>query len=69
VALLRNHHRPLPDAATTHVLIDLGAFRLRWATPSSWLDLPHGAAGVADVREPETAIDAVRDWPPCRGSA
>ena len=22
-ALLRNHHRPLPDAATTHVLIDL----------------------------------------------
>ncbi len=28
--LLRNHHLPPPDAATTHVLIDLGAFHLRW---------------------------------------
>ena len=66
-ALLRNHHRPLPDAATTHVLIDLGAFRLRWEQHTEFVawtfTTPMPQAGVADVREPETAIDAVpRDW-------
>ncbi|MDH1251677.1 DUF3422 domain-containing protein [Comamonas thiooxydans] len=66
-ALLRNHHRPLPDAATTHVLIDLGAFRLRWEQHTEFVawtfTTPMAQAGVADVREPETAIDAVpRDW-------
>lgn len=66
-ALLRNHHRPLPDATTTHVLIDLGAFRLRWEQHTEFVawtfTTPMAQAGVADVREPETAIDAVpRDW-------
>lgn len=62
-ALLRNHHRPLPDAATTHVLIDLGAFRLRWEQHTEFVawtfSRPMGQASVSDVREPETAIDTV----------
>ncbi|RGE46701.1 DUF3422 domain-containing protein [Comamonas testosteroni] len=62
-ALLRNHHRPLPDAATTHVLIDLGAFRLRWEQHTEFVAwtfaTPMAQPSVADVREPETAIDAV----------
>lgn len=66
-ALLRNHHRPLPDGGTTHVLIDLGAFRLRWEQHTEFVawtfTTPMAQAAVADVREPETAIDAVpRDW-------
>ena len=28
--LLRDHHVPAPDEATTHLRVDLGAFRLRW---------------------------------------
>ncbi|AVO40243.1 DUF3422 family protein [Simplicispira suum] len=29
-SLLRDHHAPLPDAQTTHLRMDLGAFRVRW---------------------------------------
>ena len=29
-ALLRDHHLALPDANTTHLRMDLGAFRIRW---------------------------------------
>ena len=29
-ALLRDHHMALPDAQTTHLRMDLGAFRMRW---------------------------------------
>ena len=66
-ALLRDHHRPLPDAATTHVLIDLGAFRLRWEQHTEFVAwtfaTPMAQPSVADVREPETAIDAVpQSW-------
>jgi uncharacterized membrane-anchored protein len=63
IALLRNHHQPLPDAATTHVLIDLGAFRLRWEQHTEFVawtfSVSMARATLADVREPETAIDAV----------
>jgi hypothetical protein len=35
-ALLREHHLPLPDAASTHVRMDLGPFRCAGScTPSS----------------------------------
>lgn len=66
-ALLRNHHQPLPDEGTTHVLIDLGAFRLRWEQHTEFVAwtfaTPMEQASVTDVREPETAIDEVpRDW-------
>src|SRR6476469_2255911 len=29
-ALLRDHHLPQPDAGSTHIRMDLGAFRIRW---------------------------------------
>ena len=29
-ALLRDRHLPMPDAASTHVRMDLGAYRIRW---------------------------------------
>lgn len=66
-ALLRDHHRPLPDAATTHVLIDLGAFRLRWEQHTEFVAwtfaTPMEPSSVADMREPETAINAVpQSW-------
>lgn len=65
--LLRNHHQPLPDAATTHVLIDLGAFRLRWELHTEFVAWTFSTRmaqpGLADAREPETAIDTVpHDW-------
>ncbi|MBV8247936.1 MAG: DUF3422 domain-containing protein [Comamonas sp.] len=65
--LLRNHHQPLPDAATTHVLIDLGAFRLRWEQHTEFVawtfTTPMDQPAVAEVREPETAVDAVpHEW-------
>ncbi|OBY86183.1 DUF3422 family protein, partial [Delftia sp. JD2] len=65
--LLRNHHLPPPDAATTHVLIDLGAFHLRWELHTEFVcwtfSKPMSQAGMDDVREPEAAIDYVpRDW-------
>ena len=28
--LLRNQHLPMPDAASTHLRMDLGQYRLRW---------------------------------------
>ncbi|GGH50669.1 hypothetical protein GCM10010975_03760 [Comamonas phosphati] len=63
IALLRNHHQPLPDAATTHVLIDLGAFRLRWEQHTEFVawtfSTPMAQATLADLREPDTAIAAV----------
>ena len=67
VAALRDHHRPLPDAATTHVLIDLGAFRLRWEQHTEFVAwtfaTPMEPSSVADMREPETAINAVpQSW-------
>ncbi|MDR2299170.1 MAG: DUF3422 domain-containing protein [Comamonas sp.] len=66
-ALLRDHHRPLPDAATTHVLIDLGAFRLRWEQHTEFVAwtfaTPMEPSSTADMREPETAINAVpQSW-------
>ena len=30
IKLLRDHHAPLPDEHTTHLRLDLGAFRVRW---------------------------------------
>jgi len=65
VALLRDHHLPLPDAYTTHFRMDLGPFRLRWELHTefvSWTFMrPLPAASQAG--EPETALDVVpQDW-------
>ncbi|WP_027014673.1 DUF3422 family protein [Comamonas composti] len=66
-ALLRDHHRPPPDAATTHVLVDLGAFSLRWELHTEFVawtfSKPLLPGDMGDAREPETAIDSVpRSW-------
>ncbi|MDH5206121.1 MAG: DUF3422 domain-containing protein [Hylemonella sp.] len=66
VALLRDHHLPLPDDEATHFRMDLGPFRLRWELHTefvSWTfvrlltDLPQGG------QDPESATDVVpQDW-------
>ncbi|WP_345065801.1 DUF3422 domain-containing protein [Acidovorax lacteus] len=65
-ALLRDHHMAPPDAQTTHLRTDLGAFRLRWELHTefvSWtFSVPLQDAGFGE-RAPPSAIDAVpRDW-------
>lgn len=66
-ALLRNHHLALPDAHTTHLRMDLGAFRLRWELHTefvSWTFMVSAAAEeFGEHREPASATDAVpHDW-------
>jgi uncharacterized membrane-anchored protein len=65
-ALLRNHHQALPDAQTTHLRVDLGAYRLRWEMHTefvSWtFTVPLQTEGFGE-REPVGALGAVpRDW-------
>lgn len=65
--LLRNHHQPLPDASTTHVLIDMGAFHLRWELHTEFVcwtfSKPMAQAAMDDGRAPATAVDHVpHDW-------
>ena len=66
VALLRDHHLPLPDAHTTHFRMDVGPFRLRWELHTEFVSwtflrvLP--SASFADG-EPEPALEVVpQDW-------
>jgi uncharacterized membrane-anchored protein len=61
-ALLRDHHLPLPDAQSTHVRMDLGAFRIRWELHTEFVTWTFSRAIDAKgfgEREPATAIDAV----------
>jgi len=65
-ALLRDHHLPQPDAASTHVRMDLGPFRIRWELHTEFVtwsfSRPIEPAGL-DEREPPTAMEAVpQDW-------
>lgn len=65
-ALLRDHHLPLPDAQSTHLRMDLGAFRLRWELHTEFVTWSFSraidAAGFGD-REPATAIESVpQQW-------
>ncbi len=65
-ALLRDHHLPLPDAASTHIRMDVGAFRIRWEMHTEFVTWSFSrafdAAGFGD-REPGTAIEAVpQQW-------
>ncbi len=61
-ALLRDHHLPLPDAQSTHMRMDLGAFRLRWELHTEFVtwsfSRPIAAAGFGE-RDPATAIESV----------
>jgi uncharacterized membrane-anchored protein len=65
-ALLRNHHLPQPDAQSTHIRMDLGAFRIRWELHTEFVtwsfSRPIEVAGFGE-REPATAIDSVpKEW-------
>ena len=61
-ALLRDHHLPLPDTQSTHVRMDLGAFRIRWELHAEFVTWTFSRAIDArgfGEREPATAIEAV----------
>ncbi|NMM75472.1 hypothetical protein B2J88_11525 [Rhodococcus sp. SRB_17] len=65
-ALLRERHLALPDAHTTHLRMDLGAFRLRWELHTEFVTwtfmVPTQAEGFGE-REPVGAAAAVpREW-------
>jgi uncharacterized membrane-anchored protein len=65
-ALLRERHLPLPDGQTTHIRMDLGAFRIRWELHTEFVtwtfSRPFDAAGFGE-REPVTAQEFVpQDW-------
>lgn len=65
-ALLRERHQPLPDAQTTHLRMDLGAFRIRWELHTefvAWTFMVPCQVDGFGQREPSGAIAAVpRDW-------
>src|SRR3954469_24051587 len=66
-ALLRDHHLPLPDAAATHLRMEVGsAFRVRWELHTEFVTWTFSRAFDArgfGEREPATAIDAVpQEW-------
>jgi len=61
-ALLRDHHLPQPAADSTHVRLDLGAYRVRWELHTefvTWTFSRTIEAGALGEREPPTATDAV----------
>jgi len=65
-ALLRDHHLPQPDAASTHIRMDLGSFRIRWELHTEFVtwtfSRPFEANGFGE-REPAAALDSVpQDW-------
>jgi uncharacterized membrane-anchored protein len=65
-SLLRDHHLPQPDAQSTHVRMDIGAWRVRWELHTefaTWtFSRPFDPQGFGE-REPPTALDAVpREW-------
>ena len=65
-ALLRERHLPQPDAQSTHIRMDLGAFRVRWELHTEFVtwsfSRPIEAEGFGE-REPATALDAVpQEW-------
>lgn len=65
-ALLRDHHLPPPDFTSTHIRVDLGAFRLRWELHTEFVSytFTRGLEGdTLDERELQTAMDVVpQDW-------
>ncbi|HSV34943.1 MAG TPA: DUF3422 domain-containing protein [Ramlibacter sp.] len=65
-ALLRDHHLPQPDAQSTHIRMDLGAFRIRWELHTEFVtwsfSRPIEAEGFGE-HQPSTAVEAVpQDW-------
>jgi uncharacterized membrane-anchored protein len=67
--LLRNQHLALPDASTTHLRMDLGAYRLRWEMHTEFVTWTffRSAESVQDdafsAAVPATALQVVpADW-------
>jgi uncharacterized membrane-anchored protein len=61
-SMLRDHHLPLPDGQSTHIRMDLGAFRIRWELHTEFVTWTFSRAIDAKgfgEREPATAIEAV----------
>jgi uncharacterized membrane-anchored protein len=65
-ALLRDHHLPPPDNASTHIRVDLGGYRLRWELHTEFVTYTFMRSLESDAlneREPHIAIDVVpQDW-------
>ncbi len=65
-ALLRDHHLAPPDGHTTHLRVDLGAWRIRWELHTEFVawtfTVPIATEGFGE-REPVAATSAVpREW-------
>ena len=64
--LARDHHLPQPDAASTHIRLDLGLFRVRWELHTEFVTWTFTRALNAEhfgEREPDAAVDAVpQQW-------
>ena len=64
--LARDHHLPPPDAACTHVRMDLGLYRVRWELHTEFVSWTFSRAIHAEgfgEREPDTASAAVpQSW-------
>ena len=62
-ALLRDHHHAGPDSDTTHLRVDLGAFRLRWELHTEFVTwtfmVPLDAEAPLNTRMPPTAMEQV----------
>ena len=64
--LLRNQHLPMPDAALTHLRMDLGQYRLRWEMHTefvTWTFIRQLDLAPAPGQTPPTATQVVpQDW-------
>lgn len=61
-ALARDHHLPPPDAGTTHLRLDLGAWRLRWELHTEFVSWTFSRSFDAEgfgSRSPDTAAQVV----------
>ena len=60
--LLRNQHLPMPDAASTHLRMDLGQYRLRWEMHTefvTWTFMRQLDAAPKSGQTPPTASQVV----------
>ena len=64
--LLRNQHLPMPDAASTHLRMDLGQYRLRWEMHTefvTWTFIRQLDAAPVQGLMPPTAVQVVpQEW-------
>lgn len=65
-ALMRDHHLPPPDLASTHIRVDLGGYRLRWELHTEFVTYTFMRSLGGDTlneRKPQSAIEVVpQDW-------